>query len=141
MDRKKRLMKMLSEGGEIRSLLNSLAIGASSDSVERFADYLLREGVIVPPANIGDRLWWVCDGCDPADSCGCSDEKMRTCAHIHEHPYGIRNIYWNGREFGTLIDGDYDPTEFGTQYAFHNYEDALKWTKEHSNGGDEDGEF
>lgn len=135
---KKRLMEMLSEGGKIRSLLNSLAIGASNDSVEKFADYLLREGVIVPPANIGDRLWWACDvDCDPCGGCDEGNEEKKT--RVHEHTYGIRNIYWNGRKFGTVIDGD--PVEFGTQYAFLDYNEALKWAKEHRDGGDEDGEF
>lgn len=135
---KKRLMKILSEGGEIRSLLNSLAIGASNDSVEKFADYLLREGVLIPPANIGDRLWWVCGGdCDQCGSCDEDSEERRT--RVHEESYGIRNIYWNGRKFGTVIEGN--PLEFDTQDAFLDYEDALKWAKEHRDGGDEDGEF
>lgn len=140
---KERLMKILSEGGEIRSLLNSLAIGASSDSVEKIANYLLREGVIVPPANIGDRLWWVCEGgCDFVDICGVCDEGSdEKKTRVHEHTYGIRNIYWNGRKFGTLLDGDCEPTEFGTQRAFLDYDEAMKWAKEHRDGGDEDGEF
>ena len=36
----------------------------SSEWVERFADYLLANGVIVPPCYIGQEIWYLCEHYD-----------------------------------------------------------------------------
>lgn len=97
-----------------------LTFDAKLDTLAGMADYLLGAGVLVPPAKVGDPLWWVCNGC-----CGDCDGEPG----VHEDVYGIRSIYYNGRKFGELMDGV--PVEFGTQYAFLSREDAEKWAEEH----------
>lgn len=115
-EQKTRLIRLLMEIGAMRGL----TFGAKLDTLAGMADYLLGAGVLVPPAKVGDPLWWVCDGC-----CGDCDGEPG----VHEDAYGIRNIYWNGRKWGTLMEGD--PVEFGTQFAFLSRDEAEKWIEEH----------
>lgn len=76
------------------------------------ADYLLENGVIVPPCKVGDDLWYI-------------DENNE----VNVQKNGIRKIVYCGDgKFGVLDkDGYYD--DIGTKYAYLSREEAEKALK------------
>lgn len=89
------------------------------------ADYLLANGVLVPPCKVGDPLWWYSEDDDESDF-------GYYPAGVYEDPDAVGILAWNGYEWGVLQYGDVLP--IGTKYAFLTREDAERafeeWRKE-----------
>ena len=83
---------------------------------DRKADYLLENGVLVPPCKINDDLWWF-------------DEKYG----VQRQEKAVRGIMFdeNGKWYVADYDKNFD--EVGTQYAYTTREEAEQALK----GGEE----
>lgn len=73
---------------------------------EELADYLLDNGVIVPPCKVGDDIWWV-------------DEEKNDIAC---EKGGIKGVVYNGKTFEVLTEAGVEP--IGTQYCNLSREEA-----------------
>lgn len=73
---------------------------------EELADYLLDNGVIVPPCKAGDDIWWV-------------DEEN---GNIDCEKGGIKGVVYNGKTFEVLTEAGVEP--IGTQYCNLSREEA-----------------
>lgn len=73
---------------------------------ERIADYLLANGVLVPPCKVGDDIWWV-------------DEEKNDIAC---EKGGIKAVVYNGKTFEVLTEAGVEP--IGTKYCNLSREEA-----------------
>lgn len=75
-------------------------------SYDEYADYLLANGVIVPPCKVGDDIWWVDE---EKDDIAC--EKG-----------GIKAVVYNGKTFEVLTEAGVEP--IGTKFCNLSREEA-----------------
>ena len=75
-------------------------------SCDEYADYLLANGVIVPPCKVGDDIWWVDE---EKDDIAC--EKG-----------GIKAVVYNGKTFEVLTEAGVE--QIGTKYCNLSREEA-----------------
>ena len=80
----------------------------------QFADYLIANGVVVLPCNIGDDLYWI------------DDENNR----VRNHKNGVAEIIYCSNGVWKIKDTDGNVDKAGTQYAYLSREEAEKALKE-----------
>ena len=83
------------------------------------ADYLLENGVIVPPCKVGDDIWWV-------------DEEKNDIAC---EKGGIKAVVYNGKTFEVLTEAGVEP--IGTKYCNLSREEAEAALKGVKDGKDD----
>ena len=74
---------------------------------EELADYLLDNGVIVPPCKVGDDIWWF-------------DEEK---GDIACEKGGIKGVVYNGKTFEVLTEAGVEP--IGTKFCNLSREEAM----------------
>lgn len=89
-------------------------IPKAKELAEVRADYLLKNGVIVPPIKLNGDLWWI-------------DNDNVT---IEKQEQAIKGIGYDADGKWYAIDYDRNFDEIGTRYAYASREDAEKAVKE-----------
>ena len=59
---RKRLIELIVNAPKMPILINGIASGKVYQTAEHIADYLLANGVIVPPCKVGDMIYYILDG-------------------------------------------------------------------------------
>lgn len=89
-----------------RERLIELLMDVPADGVGLIADFLLANGVIVPPCKVGDDVYWIDEtyGFDKATvSCAKGDIK------------GI--AYYGNEEFRVIVKGESEPEKLHTEWC------------------------
>jgi hypothetical protein len=92
-------------------------IGA--DPAEVVADYLLANGVIVPPCKVGDDIYWI-DSDTNEIKCAKKDIKA-VC-------------YYGNNDFKIITQDESSPEDIGTQWCYLTKEEAENALKEREAG-------
>ena len=85
----------------------------TEDECELLADYLLKEGMVVPPVDVGDKLWYIDGGYYNASN---MKPKEITVTEINKKKSG-KTIEW-----GFIANN--------TRYRFTSFGKTVFWTKE-----------
>ena len=93
-------------------LRKGITIKVGEDPIETVADYLLANGVIVPPCKVGDDIWWVN-----------SESNTVEC-----QKNGIKAVCWDGEKW-YIVDTDKNVDPIGNQWTCLTKEDAEKFLK------------
>lgn len=91
-------------------------INKDSHYVDSLADYLIENGVIVPPCKVGDAVYWI-------------DHEEK----IQKQLNAIKGVVYFGDDNWKIIDRDDYMDELGTRYSYLTREEAEKALK----GGDD----
>ena len=109
----------MTERERLIELIQKSVNGCARNWAETIADYLLSNGVIVPPCKFNDDLWWI----DDDNTVRCQERAIKTiCCH----------------ENGTfsIIDTDGNEDKIGTRYAYITKEEAEKALEDMKGGAD-----
>jgi hypothetical protein len=79
-----------------------LLMDVPADGVGLIADFLLANGVIVPPCKVGDDVWWID-----------LDEETIKCAKADINAIA----YYGGEEFRVIARGEYEPEKLHTEWC------------------------
>ena len=93
----------------IRLLQNAPSDFEGNRNIETLADYLLANGVIIPPCKVGDDIYYI----NEYGKVGCCEKDIK----------GI--IYLGGSDF-EIMDTDRNIDKIGTRYCFLSREEAEK---------------